>query len=88
MNEDHTTKKVFNAKPIGTRRKNKPNLNWIDGLEKDLLVLRTRDWRTLVGKRLTWKRFLEKVKTLPGLSSHWGKKESFRPRYQQHEKDY
>ncbi|GFW69065.1 uncharacterized protein TNCV_2919631 [Trichonephila clavipes] len=39
--EDRTTKKVFNARPFGTRRKGRPNLRWIDGLEKDLLVLRT-----------------------------------------------
>ncbi|GFV19163.1 uncharacterized protein TNCV_3223811 [Trichonephila clavipes] len=40
IDEAHTTKKVFNAQPIGTRRKGRPNLKWIDGLEKDLLVLR------------------------------------------------
>ncbi|GFV88004.1 uncharacterized protein TNCV_3241541 [Trichonephila clavipes] len=43
MNEDHTTKKVFNAQPIGLRRKGRPTLRWIDGLEKDLQVLRTRN---------------------------------------------
>ncbi|GFW46458.1 uncharacterized protein TNCV_4811461 [Trichonephila clavipes] len=42
MDEDHTTKKVFNAKPIGTRGKGRPNLRWIDCLEKDLLVLRNK----------------------------------------------
>ncbi|GFW91232.1 hypothetical protein TNCV_736471 [Trichonephila clavipes] len=42
MNEDRTTKKVFDAQPIGTRRKGRPNLRWIDGLEKYLLALRTR----------------------------------------------
>ncbi|GFS72085.1 uncharacterized protein TNCV_3903841 [Trichonephila clavipes] len=50
MNEDRTTKKVFNAQPTDTRRKSRPNLGWIDDLEKDLLVLRTRIWRTLAGK--------------------------------------
>ncbi|GFX55454.1 hypothetical protein TNCV_267421 [Trichonephila clavipes] len=45
--ENRTTKKVFNAQPIDTRRKGRPNLRWIDGLEKDLLVLRTNNWRTL-----------------------------------------
>ncbi|GFX93781.1 hypothetical protein TNCV_1589571 [Trichonephila clavipes] len=50
MDEDRTTKKVLNAQPIGTRRKGRPNLRWIDGLEKDLLVLRTNNWRTLAGR--------------------------------------
>ncbi|GFY30549.1 uncharacterized protein TNCV_3523121 [Trichonephila clavipes] len=68
MNEDRTTKKVFNAQPIGTRREGRPNLRRIHGLEKHLLVLRTRSWRTLAGKRLAWKRLLEKTKAHPGLS--------------------
>ncbi|GFX06761.1 uncharacterized protein TNCV_3113491 [Trichonephila clavipes] len=52
MDEDHTTNKVFNAEPNGTRRKDRPNFRWIDGLEKDLLVLITRNLRTLAGRRL------------------------------------
>ncbi|GFV64988.1 uncharacterized protein TNCV_763301 [Trichonephila clavipes] len=67
MNEDCTAKKVFNAQPIGTRRKGRPNLRWIDGLEKDLIVLRIKNWRTLAGRRLAWKRLLEKAKVHPGL---------------------
>ncbi|GFT91462.1 uncharacterized protein TNCV_4286131 [Trichonephila clavipes] len=51
-----TTKKVFNAQPIGTRRKDRTNLGWIDGLEKNLLVLRTRNWRTLAGRRLAYRK--------------------------------
>ncbi|GFU01933.1 hypothetical protein TNCV_1524231 [Trichonephila clavipes] len=43
-------------------------IHWVDGLEKDLLVLRTRNWRTLAGRRLAWKRLLEKAKAHPGLS--------------------
>ncbi|GFX86835.1 uncharacterized protein TNCV_3751081 [Trichonephila clavipes] len=70
MNEDRTTKNVFNAQPIGTRRKGRPNLRWIDVLEKDLLVLRTKNWRTPARRKLVWKRLLEKAKVHPGLSSH------------------
>ncbi|GFW69084.1 uncharacterized protein TNCV_2919821 [Trichonephila clavipes] len=62
MEEDPTTK---NARPTGTRRKGRLNLRWIDGLEKDLLVLKARNWR-----RLAWKRLFEKAKAHPGLSSH------------------
>ncbi|GFV51868.1 uncharacterized protein TNCV_1322221 [Trichonephila clavipes] len=70
MNEDHTTLKNFNAQPIGTRRRGRPNLRWIDGLEKDILVLRTRYWRTLAGRRLAWKRLPEKSRDHPGLSCY------------------
>ncbi|GFX60807.1 hypothetical protein TNCV_4977831 [Trichonephila clavipes] len=60
MDEDLTTKKVFNAQPIDTQRKGRQNLRWIDDLEKDLLVLGTKKWRTLAGRRLlAWKRLLE-----------------------------
>ncbi|GFV54452.1 hypothetical protein TNCV_2865361 [Trichonephila clavipes] len=48
----------------------RPNFRWIDGLEKDLLVLRTKNWRTPTGRRLAWKRLLEKAKAVPGLSSY------------------
>ncbi|GFW60664.1 hypothetical protein TNCV_570101 [Trichonephila clavipes] len=48
-------KKVFNAQPIGTRRKGRSNLRWIDGLEKDLLNLRTKKWRAQAKRRLAWK---------------------------------
>ncbi|GFT69114.1 uncharacterized protein TNCV_3905011 [Trichonephila clavipes] len=65
MDENRTTKTIFNAQPIGTRRKGRPSLRWIGGLEKDLLVLRTKNWRTLARTRL-----LEKTKAQPGLSSH------------------
>ncbi|GFV91057.1 uncharacterized protein TNCV_1249391 [Trichonephila clavipes] len=70
MDENRTTKKVFNAQPIRTRRKGRANLRWIDGLEKDLLVLRTKNWRTLARRRLTWKRLLDRAKAHPGMSSH------------------
>ncbi|GFS74042.1 uncharacterized protein TNCV_2943221 [Trichonephila clavipes] len=68
VRSDRTTKKVFYAQPTGTRRKGRPNLRWIDDLEKYLLVLRTKHWRTLAGRRLAWKRILEKAKARPGLT--------------------
>ncbi|GFW60786.1 uncharacterized protein TNCV_2672071 [Trichonephila clavipes] len=69
MDEDRTTKKVFKAQPIGTRRKSRPNLRWIDGQEKYLLVLRTKNLRSLT-RRLALKRLLQKAKAHPGLSNH------------------
>ncbi|GFV40637.1 uncharacterized protein TNCV_2117131 [Trichonephila clavipes] len=30
MDENRTTRKVFNAEPIGSRRKGRPNLGWIE----------------------------------------------------------
>ncbi|GFV66961.1 uncharacterized protein TNCV_1264471 [Trichonephila clavipes] len=65
MNEDRTTKKVFNAQPISSQIRDNPNLRWIDEPEKDILVLRTRNRRKLTGRRLAWKSLLEKAKAHP-----------------------
>ncbi|GFU62579.1 hypothetical protein TNCV_1314131 [Trichonephila clavipes] len=62
----HHTKNVSNAQPIGTQRKGRPNLRWIDGLEKDLLVLRTRSWRAMAVRRLAGKGFLRRQKPTLG----------------------
>ncbi|GFV51241.1 hypothetical protein TNCV_2545901 [Trichonephila clavipes] len=51
MDESCTIKKIFNAQPIDTRRKSRPNLGWIDGVEKDLIVLRIEE-----GRKLAWRR--------------------------------
>ncbi|GFT53451.1 uncharacterized protein TNCV_3324411 [Trichonephila clavipes] len=67
MDEDRSAKKVFSAQPSGIRKKGKPNLRWIDGLEKDLLILKTKNWRTQAGRRLDWKRVPETAKAHPGL---------------------
>ncbi|GFW92195.1 uncharacterized protein TNCV_3540811 [Trichonephila clavipes] len=52
IDENHT--KMYNV----TRRRSRPNLRWIDGPEKYLPVVRTKNWRTLAGRRLAWKRLL------------------------------
>ncbi|GFW45160.1 uncharacterized protein TNCV_716621 [Trichonephila clavipes] len=62
MDEACTTQKVFNAQAIGTWKKGRSDLRWIDGLEKYPIVLRTKNWRTLAERRLAWKTLLEKAK--------------------------
>ncbi|GFW96877.1 hypothetical protein TNCV_2160131 [Trichonephila clavipes] len=42
--------------------KSRSILTWIDGLEKYILVLRTKNWRRLVGRKMARKRLLEKAK--------------------------
>jgi hypothetical protein len=36
MNDEEPTNKLKLGKPDGTRRRGRPKLRWIDGLEKDL----------------------------------------------------
>ncbi|GFT53070.1 hypothetical protein TNCV_4232131 [Trichonephila clavipes] len=61
LDKNRTTEKVFNVQPIDIRRNGKPNFRWIDDVEEDLLVLRTKNWRTLAERRLAWKWLLEKA---------------------------
>ncbi|GFU67068.1 hypothetical protein TNCV_4969171 [Trichonephila clavipes] len=70
MDENRTTKEVIKTQPIGPRRKSRQNLRLIDVLEKDLLALTTKNWRTQARRRLACERLLEKAKAHPGLSSH------------------
>ncbi|GFW23918.1 uncharacterized protein TNCV_946021 [Trichonephila clavipes] len=64
MGEERTPEKVFNAQSIDTGRKSRPYLRWIDDLEKDLPVLRTKNSRTLAGRKLTAQGPLWAVKPL------------------------
>ncbi|GFX33107.1 hypothetical protein TNCV_5042751 [Trichonephila clavipes] len=66
MNEDRTTRKVFGAQPVGTREKGGPGLIWIDGLEGDLLVLRTGNGRALEGKGWPGGGFLRRTRPTRG----------------------
>ncbi|GFU70775.1 hypothetical protein TNCV_1795231 [Trichonephila clavipes] len=72
MDEDRSTKKSLKRpNNLPTKKgQTKKEDGLIDDLEKDLLVLRTKNWRTLAGRRLAWKRLLEKAKAHSGLSRH------------------
>ncbi|GFS56291.1 hypothetical protein TNCV_2769531 [Trichonephila clavipes] len=69
--------KSLQCQPIGTRRKGRPNLSWIDSLEKDQLVLKIKNWRTLVGKGWSGKSFLRRPRTtLSCRATEEGRKDS------------
>ncbi|GFV16178.1 hypothetical protein TNCV_3379421 [Trichonephila clavipes] len=70
MDEGHLAENVFNSQTFFTRRTDCPNLRWIYGLENDLLVLKTKNWRAIPGRSLTCERLLEKPKTHPELLNH------------------
>lgn len=69
MEEDRIVKKTFDARPTGTRRRGRPNLRWLDTLERDLSILRIKNWKSIAKGRTAWKKLLEKAKAHPGLSS-------------------
>ncbi|GFX12930.1 hypothetical protein TNCV_3659261 [Trichonephila clavipes] len=77
MDEDRTTKRKSSMpNQLAHGEKAGQILDGLMILKKNLLVLRTKNWRTLAGKRMAWKRLLEKAKAHPGLSSYGGRKEN------------
>jgi hypothetical protein len=53
--------KPFEKRPAG-RLKNR----WIDGILKDIQVLKVKNWKELIGNRKEWNNLVEKAKTHPG----------------------
>jgi hypothetical protein len=69
MDPQRTVQKVFNSKPRGSRKIEKPKLRWEDGVLQDIRALDIRNWRDMVMKREEWQRLLWKAKAYPGLTS-------------------
>ena len=70
MNDSSMLKEIFSAKPLNTRRRGRPKLRWVDAVEEDCFVLKTRNWRSLAASRGGWKRLVQKALAHPGLSRH------------------
>ncbi|GFT01944.1 hypothetical protein TNCV_3056871 [Trichonephila clavipes] len=56
MNEDRSCKKIFLAKPMGNRPQSRPLLRWNDCVEKDLKILKVKNWKTVAKSRDVWRR--------------------------------
>ncbi|GFX08320.1 uncharacterized protein TNCV_3268091 [Trichonephila clavipes] len=51
MNEDRCWKNIFLAKPMKNRPRRRPPLRWIDCIEKDLNILKVKNWKTVAKSR-------------------------------------
>ena len=71
MNNDRTLKKIFNTKPDGARSVGRPKLRWEDGVDQDMRILRSRNWKKIALNRDEWAKILKKTKVHQGLSSQW-----------------
>ncbi|GFW62687.1 hypothetical protein TNCV_2624501 [Trichonephila clavipes] len=56
MIEDRRFQKTFLAKPMGNRPRGRPPLRWIDCFEKDVKILKVKNWKTVAKSRDTWRR--------------------------------
>ena len=67
MDENRTSKRVLEWKPIGKRIRGRPRKRWIEDSEEDIQRMGIRGWRMLCKKRPELKRIIEKAKTHSGL---------------------
>jgi hypothetical protein len=67
MEDDRMVKKLTNRKEFGKRPAERPKNRWIDGILKDMEVLKVKNWKELTGNRKEWNKLVEKAKTNPGL---------------------
>jgi hypothetical protein len=67
MEDDRMVKKLTNWKQFGKRPAERPKNRWIDGILKDMEVLKVKNWKELTRNRKQWNNVVEKAKTHPGL---------------------
>ena len=68
MSDVVSTKRVsLGPPPDGRRRQGRPNLRWLDGVEKDLSKLHVRNWKERASNRRDWRIFLNAAQTRKGL---------------------
>jgi hypothetical protein len=48
-------KRLTNWKPFGKRPAERLKNRWIDGILKDMQVLKVKNWKELIGNRKEWK---------------------------------
>ena len=65
--EGRMVKKLTNWKPFGKRPAGRPKNRWIDGMLKDMEVLKVKNWKELTGNGKEWNKLVEKTKTHSGL---------------------
>jgi hypothetical protein len=70
MKDNKTLKEIFLAKPMHTRRRGRPKRRFVDAVEEDCKVLRTRNWRSLAASRGGWRKLVQKALAHPGLARH------------------
>jgi hypothetical protein len=58
---------MLTSKPFGKRPVGRPKNRWIDGILKDMEVLKVKNLKELTGNRKEWNKLVKKAKTHPGL---------------------
>ncbi|GFU55413.1 hypothetical protein TNCV_2550021 [Trichonephila clavipes] len=56
MNEDRCCKKIFLTKPMGKRPRSRPPFRWVECVERDLKIVKIKNWKTVAKSRYAWRR--------------------------------
>ena len=67
MDEDNATRRFTLLRPDGGRRRGRPKLRWMDGIEEDLRKLGVRGWRREALDREAWRSVLTAARAHNGL---------------------
>jgi hypothetical protein len=71
MNNDRSSCiiKIFNTKPNGVRKVERPKLRWEDGADQDMRILEVKNWKKVALDREEWTKLLKKARVHQELSS-------------------
>jgi len=64
--QGRTVKKIFESKPEGSRRRERPRLRWLEDVEKDLHQTKVKRWQQKVVNRDEWASIIRETKDLRG----------------------
>jgi hypothetical protein len=54
-------KKLTFSKPMGTRKKGRPPVRWLDNVQQDLQTLGVRNWKGIASDRTRWRGIVKAV---------------------------
>jgi hypothetical protein len=69
MDQRQIVKKLFDGKPGGRKRTDRPRLRWLEDTEAVLRTMGINRWRLIAKERMEWASIIREAKAQPGLYS-------------------
>jgi len=66
MDHERPVKKIFESKPEGSRRMDRPRMRWLEDGDKDLREMKVKRWRQKAVDRGEWASEIKEAKPLGG----------------------